>query len=153
MARSIRKKSDRTPEEQARLAAIREQVERERQTGTEPGSSPAYDGPFKQGYGVATGRLAARLRSLREKAGLSLSDLEERTGIDRATLSKLEGGHTPNPTLYTLWRYALGLGSWGDFVGLDLADLFRETLQAVRDAEAEALAAKVAEGQPASTSP
>jgi len=85
---------------------------------------------------VAIGRLASRLKGLREKAGLSLSDLEQRTGLDREALSMLEAGQTTNPSLYSLWRYALGLGQWGDFVALDLAQLFYETLQATRQAEA-----------------
>jgi len=42
------------------------------------------------------------LRAERERQGLSLSDVSERSGIDRATLSKLETGKVPNPTVSTL---------------------------------------------------
>jgi DNA-binding Xre family transcriptional regulator len=42
------------------------------------------------------------LRAERERQGLSLSDVSERTGIDRATLSKLETGKVANPTVETL---------------------------------------------------
>jgi transcriptional regulator with XRE-family HTH domain len=42
------------------------------------------------------------LRVERERLGLSLSDISERTGIDRATLSKLETGKVTNPTVGTL---------------------------------------------------
>jgi DNA-binding Xre family transcriptional regulator len=52
----------------------------------------------------------AELRRERERQGLSLTDLSERTGIDRATISKLETGKVPNPTLETLTRYARALG-------------------------------------------
>ena len=38
----------------------------------------------------------------RERQGLSLSAVSERSGIDRATLSKLETGKVPNPTVNTL---------------------------------------------------
>jgi transcriptional regulator with XRE-family HTH domain len=57
----------------------------------------------------------AELRRERERQGLSLTDMSERTGLDRATLSKLETGKLANPTLATLRRYAQALGkrlSW-----------------------------------------
>jgi transcriptional regulator with XRE-family HTH domain len=31
-------------------------------------------------------------------------------GIEQPALSRLESGHTPNPTLDTLWRFAAALG-------------------------------------------
>ena len=36
--------------------------------------------------------------------------MKSRCGIDPPALSRLENGHTPNPTLDTLWRYAAALG-------------------------------------------
>jgi predicted transcriptional regulator len=50
------------------------------------------------------------LRSERKAQGLSLSDIEERTGIGRAALSRLENETEPNPTVVTLTRYAEALG-------------------------------------------
>jgi ribosome-binding protein aMBF1 (putative translation factor) len=55
------------------------------------------------------------LRAERERQGLSLSDVSERTGIDRATLSKLETGKVTNPTVGTLRALARALNkrlSW-----------------------------------------
>jgi ribosome-binding protein aMBF1 (putative translation factor) len=55
------------------------------------------------------------LRAERERQGLSLTDMQERTRIDRGTISKLERGEIPNPTVGTLRTYALALGkrlSW-----------------------------------------
>ena len=55
------------------------------------------------------------LRAERERQGLSLSDISERTGIDRATLSKLETGKVANPTVGTLRTLARALSkrlSW-----------------------------------------
>ena len=52
----------------------------------------------------------AALRAERERRGLSLADLAERTGIDKAMLSRLETGKIPNPTLSTLRAYAKALG-------------------------------------------
>ena len=50
-----------------------------------------------------------RLRELREAAGLSLTDVSERTGMDKGFLSRLETGQG-NPTVTTLARYAAVLG-------------------------------------------
>ena len=51
----------------------------------------------------------------RTRQGLSLSDISERTGIDRGTLSKLETGKVPNPTVGKLRALAGALNkrlSW-----------------------------------------
>jgi transcriptional regulator with XRE-family HTH domain len=50
------------------------------------------------------------LRRERERQGLSLSDVADRTGIDRATISKLENAKIINPTIGTLRTYARALG-------------------------------------------
>lgn len=55
------------------------------------------------------------LRSCRIRLGYGYSDVAERAGVDRATLSKLESGALTNPTVQTLSRYAEALGvrlSW-----------------------------------------
>lgn len=55
------------------------------------------------------------LRAERVRQGLSLADMSERTGIDRGSLSKLETGKVPNPTVGTLGALARALNkrlSW-----------------------------------------
>jgi ribosome-binding protein aMBF1 (putative translation factor) len=52
----------------------------------------------------------AALKAVREQRGLSITDLAERTGIDRAMISRLENGQIDNPTIATMSRYAKGLG-------------------------------------------
>jgi transcriptional regulator with XRE-family HTH domain len=52
----------------------------------------------------------ASLREERERQGLSLGDVAKRSGIDKAALSRLEGGQHLNPTWNTLTRYAAALG-------------------------------------------
>jgi len=55
------------------------------------------------------------LRAERERQGLSLSEVSERSGIDRATISRLETGKVPNPTVGTLRDLARALNkrlSW-----------------------------------------
>jgi DNA-binding XRE family transcriptional regulator len=55
--------------------------------------------------------LIVALRAERERQGLSLADLAERTGFDRAAIHKLEIGVNANPTLTTLARYVAALGA------------------------------------------
>jgi DNA-binding XRE family transcriptional regulator len=50
------------------------------------------------------------LKKVRETAGLTLAAVSKRTGMDQATLSRLENGRQPNPTVDTLWRYARAVG-------------------------------------------
>ena len=53
--------------------------------------------------------LVARLRVARETAGVSLNELESRTGIQKSSLSRLENSIAPNPTILTLHRYATAI--------------------------------------------
>ena len=53
--------------------------------------------------------LVARLKARREAMGLSLADVSGRSGLTRPVISKLENGRTINPTVGTLYRYALAL--------------------------------------------
>ncbi len=50
------------------------------------------------------------LKAERVRQGLSLSDIQERTGIDPPNLSRLENDIGANPTVATLTRYAEALG-------------------------------------------
>jgi DNA-binding XRE family transcriptional regulator len=54
--------------------------------------------------------LLQHLKATREAAGLTLAHVSARCGIDQPALSRLENGHTPNPTVDTLWRYAAAVG-------------------------------------------
>jgi len=50
------------------------------------------------------------LSQARQSRGLSLSEIARRSGIDLASLSRLESGKNPNPTFETLCRYADAMG-------------------------------------------
>jgi transcriptional regulator with XRE-family HTH domain len=63
-------------------------------------------------------RIGARVRELRRRRGLSLSELAVRAGVGKATLSGVEAG-TRNPTLETLYSIAGQLG-------VPLADVIAE---------------------------
>lgn len=62
--------------------------------------------------------LAARLRGLRTRNGLTLDELSERTGVSRSMISLIERGES-SPTAVILNRLATGLG-------VSLASLFAE---------------------------
>jgi DNA-binding XRE family transcriptional regulator len=96
--------------------AIRDVLARERR---EKGKIATAGMPTEPEDGIATARFIGGLRQQREQAGLSLGDVAERSGIDKATLSRLENGFYPNPTVNTLARYARAIGKRLD---LELAD-------------------------------
>jgi transcriptional regulator with XRE-family HTH domain len=52
--------------------------------------------------------VADRLRTLREKKKLSQGDIEERTGLLRCYVSRVENGHTV-PAVETLEKFARAL--------------------------------------------
>lgn len=58
----------------------------------------------------ALNQVFAELKGTREEKKLSLADMQQLTGIDRSTLSKLENGQRTNYTLDTVLRYADALG-------------------------------------------
>lgn len=73
-------------------------------------TSGEYSEPMRQDDFWALRDAMIALKECRKAAGISLAALAERTGIDRAALSRLESGAQDNPTLHTLQRYAFGLG-------------------------------------------
>jgi predicted transcriptional regulator len=50
------------------------------------------------------------LKRERLRRRLSLGDVAERSGLDRAVVSRLENGKQDNPTVATLMRYAAAVG-------------------------------------------
>ncbi len=116
-----------SPEQRARVEAIRArrrtpeglaEIERVRQQFAD---HPSRDELIHRGdidperTLTGDGRLAllrvlAELKRVRSERGLSLADIADRSGIDRAAISRLESGKNPNPTFETVARYAAALG-------------------------------------------
>jgi DNA-binding XRE family transcriptional regulator len=67
------------------------------------------DEPVPHGQFLELSALVHELKARREARGLSLTDVSQRSGLTRAAISRLENGWTLNPTLETLYRYALAL--------------------------------------------
>ncbi len=99
-----------TPEQRAAVEARRA----ERQTAAYQDSVARDIEAYRREYPPARDlellKALAELRRERERQGLSLTDIASRTGIDRATISKLETGKISNPTVGTLRTYAKALG-------------------------------------------
>src|SRR4029077_3843611 len=55
-------------------------------------------------------RALQALKRERVRCGLSIGDVAERSGLDRAVVSRLENGKQDNPTVATLMRYAAAIG-------------------------------------------
>ncbi len=96
-----------TPKETRRWQRARKESEREK------GEILAEGRRIKAAHNrvkVAVRDALKMLKAERQAQGLSLSDVERRTGIGRAALSRLENETEPNPTVVTLTRYAEALG-------------------------------------------
>lgn len=96
-----------TAEESERVADARRDVEAERDEILQEGRAQKQAWLAMRRDVEAT---VSRLRAERERLGLSLADVEQRSGLRRSVLSRLENDPTGNPTLLTLQRYAAALG-------------------------------------------
>jgi len=110
-ARRTFRKVERTPEELAELRAERERFSRDLPGPEDLAESGDFEGPYRQGDIMAFLSAMAALKRERERRGLSLAEVSERSGLDKGMLSRLENGKLLNPTLSTLWRYAEAIGA------------------------------------------
>lgn len=99
------KRSQRTlsDAERARLRQLREQIDAEKE------EILAEARRHKAAHDAAAAQVRDVMQILREertRQGLSLADIQERTGIARSALSRLETDANANPTLTTITRYA-----------------------------------------------
>ena len=99
-----------SPETTARLKTIRAKYQREKPSldkvlADNPQAILTTLGDLLQLH-----ELTAQLKVERERQHLTLAEISVRTGIDTATLSKLENGKTDNPTVGTITRFANSLG-------------------------------------------
>jgi hypothetical protein len=93
-----------------RVQAVRARFQREKPTPEQLLDSGDMEPPVSQAAFLAAWQAVDTLKKARLNAGLSLSQVAARGGLDKATLSRLEAGQHLNPTLDTLSRYALALG-------------------------------------------
>jgi ribosome-binding protein aMBF1 (putative translation factor) len=110
MAKKSKPRRVRTPEEIERHNAIRERFQREKPSLQQLIESGEYNEPLSMGEYLSIRQAIFALKQSREQAGLSLADVADRSGIDKAALSRIESGQHMNPTVSTLCRYAHALG-------------------------------------------
>lgn len=103
-------KIDWTAEDRARHQAIRAKFQAERPTLEQLVASGEYSELILLGAYWQLAAIVEALRRERQRQGLSLSGIAKQSGIDKAALSRLEGGQNVNPTWNTLSRYAAALG-------------------------------------------
>ena len=107
----IHRKIERTPEEQRRLEEIRERFQRERPGLDDLRDSGDVTDVVSHGEYLDLRAMLAELKKHRQRQGLSLADVAERSGMDRSAVSRLENGIYVNPTVDTLYRYAEAIGA------------------------------------------
>ena len=99
-----------TPEQEAAERALRDRFQQERPSLQDLIDRGDVTQVFTMGEYWELRKTFAALKALREHQGLSISDLAERTGMDRAMISRLENGQVDNPTVATMTRYGKALG-------------------------------------------
>ena len=106
--RSETRKIERSAADKARLKAIRARFQRDKPSLDELAAQGATVVPL--GTYLAVQQLLAELRQVRQQQQLTLEQVAERAGMDKAALSRLETGKQPNPTVDSLFRVATALG-------------------------------------------
>ncbi len=101
----------RTPDQQRALEEVRKRFQRERPNLKDLLASGDATEVVAQGEYLNLLATLATLRKHRERQGLSLTDVANRSGMDRAAISRLENGIYLNPTVDTLYRYAQAVGA------------------------------------------
>lgn len=102
-------KIDRSPDEQARIDAIRERFQRERPSLDELVQSGEFEPSISQGEYWDMIEMVVALRREREAAGLDRNTVAARMGVDSDSLARLETGKE-DPTLDVLRKYASVVG-------------------------------------------
>jgi DNA-binding Xre family transcriptional regulator len=100
----------RSAEQVARDREIRAKFQTTRPTLVELVDSGEFTEPIRHGEYLSLMELASAMKSVRQRLDMSLTQLAEASGIDKAALSRLESGLVENPTISTLDRVAKALG-------------------------------------------
>jgi len=108
MAKSVQRKTERSPEEAARLRELRERYQREKPSIADLEAKGAEFATL--GEVVLLRCLADELRRERERQGLTLEQLAGRVRVSPEALARIEAGTVGMLTLGMLSRMAHALG-------------------------------------------
>ena len=106
----VQKKTEWTAEDRERRRKVRELFQDKPTIDQLVASGELSGTTMPMGLYLEIQQLLHDLKKARASAGLSLADLAQRTGMDKAVLSKLENGRHGIPTLPSLARYAHAVG-------------------------------------------
>jgi ribosome-binding protein aMBF1 (putative translation factor) len=111
-ARGTFRANRKTPEERAREKTLREKNQKEKPSLADliRAGECDPDAVMTMGMYFDIQRALQALKKERERSGLSIGDVAERSGLDRAVISRLENGKQDNLTVATLMRYAAAVG-------------------------------------------
>jgi len=111
-AQRIFRANRKTAEERARERTLREKLQKERPSLEDLIRTGACDPDDVMSMGMYfdVQKALQALKAERKRCGLSIGDVAERSGLDRAVVSRLENGKQENPTVATLMRYAAAVG-------------------------------------------
>lgn len=111
-ATRIFRENSKSIEERARERALRDELQSQKPTLEDlvRSSDTDPDAVMTMGMYFDAQRALQAMKRERVQAGLSIGDVAERSGLDRAVVSRLENGKQENPTIATLMRYAAGIG-------------------------------------------
>ncbi len=111
-ARRIFRANRKTAEERAREQTLRDKLQQEKPSLEDLVRTGACDpdAVMTMGMYFDVQRALQALKRERERCGLTIGDVAERSGLDRAVVSQLENGKQDNPTVATLMRYAAAIG-------------------------------------------
>jgi ribosome-binding protein aMBF1 (putative translation factor) len=111
-ARRIFRANRKTAEERVQEKTLREELQKAKPSLADLVRTGACDpdAVMTMGMYFDVQRALQALKREREQSGLSIGDVAERSGLDRAVVSRLENGKQDNPTIATLLRYAAALG-------------------------------------------
>ena len=111
-ARRIFRPGRKTAEERVREHALRAKLQKERPSLEDLVRTGACDpdAVMTMGMYFDVQKALQALKRERERRGISIAGVAERSGLDRAVVSRLENGKQDNPTVATLMRYAAAVG-------------------------------------------
>lgn len=112
MARRIFRVNQKTPAERAREKTLRDRIQKEKPSLADliRAGECDPDAVMTMGMYFDIQRALQALKRERQRSGLSIGDVAEHSGLDRAVISRLENGKQDNPTVATLMRYAAAIG-------------------------------------------
>jgi hypothetical protein len=110
--RRVFRPNRKTAEERSRERKLREQLQTEKPSLDDLVRSGACDSDAVMTMGMYfdVQQALQGLKRERQRSGLTIGDVADRSGLDRAVVSRLENGKQDNPTVTTLMRYAAAVG-------------------------------------------